>query len=872
MKSIAKWSILVLLSLALLLAFTACGEDDVNAGGDDTDLPAVDDDTSDDDVADDDDDDNDDDDDDDNDDDDDDDDDDNDDDDTTPPIPTTPGFVFVPHGQFTMGSPVTEVGRGPDETQHDVTLTRSFEIKGTEVTQGQFEGLMDFNPSYFPRRGRTPLRPVEQVSWYDALAYANRLSSEAGYAPCFALSDIECDDGEPGDAVDYCKDNGGIHTATVVLDGADSIYDCAGFRLPTEAEWEYAARAATTTPFFNGAVTHPACTPLDPAMDAIGWYCGNAEDQTHPVGEKTANAWGLHDMSGNVLEWTWDWYQRDYPGDVTDPEGGAEGNFRVARSCGIRYSGAGRCRAADRAGHTPDYRTPFAGFRLVRTLPVDDDVPMVNALAPIVDETAAKQAADYPDALPFTFTREDVGEPLTPTEITEFTRKITGLWRDAGYLDWVLHTSHGMDASTGLEDYKLYWQDTRAIKDGDVVTFEHYGGADNIMIRTPKIFNNAAAGYLMSGDPKMALIVEQYAKGMVALFHGMMWTDNDPEDYIMARAIFTQNHSYTQDGRDTVIDYDPVKVERYDWNAHTIPNDLNPYWGPIWVRNMRSKDDVPHIYRSVPMLKRVVEEAPDQNVRDAAQLALDHLTGFAKDITDSGFYIRTKDQQGNPYISLNEYGMVNDLGSFVIYEPLAPKAECNAKLASALIAYGNDLGVDCENGIGWLYELVASTGHYFNWAIIRYFHAATITNALMAEQNDVAFELLGGLAERSTDMMNDEQGRLDNLEWDADAAAFLLAAATAGLPLTSEEARLIMDIYSFSADQFGPWPNWDLWDPSVPDGQQAFQPSRDFGDDRAVRPEELLFLIEYCYAPFRNPAGASLIDCAVVADPAQWGE
>ncbi|MBW2699750.1 MAG: hypothetical protein JRF33_02935 [Deltaproteobacteria bacterium] len=491
---------------------------------------------------------------------------------------------------------------------------------------------------------------------------------------------------------------------------------------------------------------------------------------------------------------------------------------------------------------------------------------------------AGADASGLPESLPFEFTRDDVGEAVTATQVTDFTRAITGAWKEVDYFRWCSWHSHGLDASFDPEmpDYKLYWQDTRAIKEGDTITFEHYGGADNLMIRTSKVLAQAASGYLMSGDPLMGELVAQYAKGMVALFLGMVWGNEDPPiTSIMARAIFTLNHSYSiEEGRNVVVDYDPAKVEKYDWNAHTIPNSENPTWGDIWVRNMRSKDDLPHIFRAAPLLLRVAEDGQDEHIREAARTAYEYLQAFARDIVDNTYLIRTKGIDGVPYVPMEEDNpdSIKDLACLRCFEAVLPNAECDAKLTTALVAYGEPLENACENGISPHYEAVATAGHYFNYAIVRYFHLAAITNALTLRQDTVAGELLAGLAQRTDEMMADETERLEHGEWDADMASFLVAAAASGLPLTSAEVHKIHDEYGASATHYVAWPNWDLWDASIPDGTYDYKPSRNDGERTHVRPEELAYFLQYCYSPWRNPAGVQLIDCEVVADPSRWGE
>jgi formylglycine-generating enzyme required for sulfatase activity len=189
---------------------------------------------------------------------------------------------------------------------------------------------------------------VSGVSWYDAVAYCNALSSIRGLDRCYACDTQGCDV-----APDY--------------DGTTkTIYDCPGFRLPTEAEWERAYRANTQTAFYNGDIS--VCDGADPNADKIGWYDENAADQLHPVARKQANAWGLFDLAGNLREWCHDVYVDDLGSSpVNDPGGPASGASRVWR--GGSYGGIVRgLRAAFRSQITPEFRCAYQGFRCARGL------------------------------------------------------------------------------------------------------------------------------------------------------------------------------------------------------------------------------------------------------------------------------------------------------------------------------------------------------------------------------------------------------------------------------------------------------------------------------------------------------------------------
>ncbi len=238
------------------------------------------------------------------------------------------GFIRISAGSFTMGSPASEAERGPDETQHQVTLTHTFYLQSTEVTQTAYRALMGSNPSYFSDCGGSC--PAEQVSWYDAIAYANALSESMGLRACYG-------------------------TDGTVL-GGGSVYDCEGYRLPTEAEWEYAARAGSTRARYG-------------YLSRVAWLWKNSGATTHPVGQLQPNAWGLYDMLGNVSEWTHDWYAEDYGNGnstVIDPVGASSGVTRVYRGGGWGSDPAG-ARAAFRANVEPFWRNYTLGFRLARS-------------------------------------------------------------------------------------------------------------------------------------------------------------------------------------------------------------------------------------------------------------------------------------------------------------------------------------------------------------------------------------------------------------------------------------------------------------------------------------------------------------------------
>jgi formylglycine-generating enzyme required for sulfatase activity len=231
---------------------------------------------------------------------------------------TSMRFMLIPAGSFMMGSPPDELGRGGDESQHRVTLTKGFYMGITEVTQGQWRQIMGNNSSHFRDCGADC--PVEFVSWNDCQEFIKRLNQREGGKK---------------------------------------------YRLPTEAEWEYACRAESTTAFANGSITGTGCGH-DPNLDVMGWYCGNSGKKPHPVAQRKPNAFGLYDMHGNIWEWCQDWYGPYLSGDVNDPTGPSSGSTRVLRGGGWHEDVAG-CRSALRVGRSPTSSAGTMGFRLALT-------------------------------------------------------------------------------------------------------------------------------------------------------------------------------------------------------------------------------------------------------------------------------------------------------------------------------------------------------------------------------------------------------------------------------------------------------------------------------------------------------------------------
>ncbi len=226
-------------------------------------------------------------------------------------------LLLIPKGTFMMGSPESEQGRNVDETQHEVTISKDYYLGVYEITQAQYEKVMGKNPSLFQGAivgNENAYLPVDNVSWDVVVEF------------CKKLSDLPEE-----------KKAGRM------------------YRLPTEAEWEYACRAGSKTAY--------SFDDEEGLLPEYGWFSRNSSRRTHTVGLLEPNAWGLHDMHGNVWEWCSDWYEEYPKGAVSDPTGPKEGSDRVIRGGSWDYEAA-HCRSANRNGRDPSFRFDYYGFRV----------------------------------------------------------------------------------------------------------------------------------------------------------------------------------------------------------------------------------------------------------------------------------------------------------------------------------------------------------------------------------------------------------------------------------------------------------------------------------------------------------------------------
>lgn len=477
----------------------------------------------------------------------------------------------------------------------------------------------------------------------------------------------------------------------------------------------------------------------------------------------------------------------------------------------------------------------------------------------------------------FAITRKDDGAFPEPIEINEFTDAYASFLKRTDFIGWIDRHAQGLatDNPWGMPDYKIWWTHAFMVRDADLVTLSFRTPPDNTTQSVGRVLGATAGLYMQSGDKTSRALSLGLIRGLSATFDGMVWGDEDPViDTIMARTIFNRSHETTlEGGRRLLVDYESVRFEEVELRHDTIHNPDNPTWGDIYIRNKRSKDDFPFIYRNMAMLVELAHRTGDPEVRRDVVRLVGQMRAMAADIVEHDYCIRTKDFEGKPYIPLMQDKTVEDFATYRAYESFVPLGECTGKLSTAYLASGEALENNCENedtafyGDGYLYEELAIAAHFCATDLIWNYHVAALAMALLFDDMETARKLLDGLAARIDGLWTDKRAP-DYTEWWPEVAQLLVLSAAYGLPLTGGEARLIQSLWLESTSFYEDSVCWDPWDSSIPEGTVCEVMPRRYaqtGDGEAsrahIRIEEMLSPFEYCASPYRSTSGAMFINC-----------
>ncbi len=520
-----------------------------------------------------------------------------------------------------------------------------------------------------------------------------------------------------------------------------------------------------------------------------------------------------------------------------------------------------------------------------------DDYICMNGDTDLVDSEngdSESESVELPEdipvlnsSLPVVVTRDAAGDALTEAEVSDFTRTMGAFYKQIDYFRWVWRHSHGLANDNEWEQpgYKIWWTHGLAVKEGRHVTFRHLEGSDNTMAKMTRILPAIIGLYQSSDDALYRDLLLDYLHGFSATFDCMSWGEDDPvQEGIMARTFYHRNHSYElDDGRQVSIDYDPMRKVTEERRHSNVHNPNNPTYGDIYVRNRRSKDDFPYGYRMMIAIIRLIRTTTDDTVSEDAIRLYRQMRTLAKDIVEQGYKIRTKETNGEVWIPTMENGVTEDYASFVNFEDLFPNAECNAKLSTALLAEGEALENTCNDGDGGAYETAAINSQFWASNMIWGYHQTAVALSLALGDFEHTRKLLDGLIARLDGIRTDERAP-GVPEWYPDLAQLLVLSAAYGVPLTAEEARIVMEQYSQATTHYLEFKSWDLWSDALPDGEYEYIPDRNTYDAQGekeksyVRPTEIVNLFEYCASPLKHPQGAVFIDCDILMDPARWGE
>ncbi|MDB4937355.1 MAG: hypothetical protein JWP87_4327 [Labilithrix sp.] len=456
-------------------------------------------------------------------------------------------------------------------------------------------------------------------------------------------------------------------------------------------------------------------------------------------------------------------------------------------------------------------------------------------------------------ALPVSFSRPDVGAPLTQAELDAATDKLIALLTDTHYFDVVDQRIHGWPQTQPGFWYGTWWSGVTITKQAGKVTYTHSAdGADNNGLRTAPYLEGACYAHLLWGKPLTAQLVRRMARGYSSWALSMKRSAGDTATTMLSRAIYPASVASAEGGRNLFIDYGLDRPGIDNPATEYVHLATNPTFGDVWIKNKRSKDDMGHIFRSMAQIEPCVARLDPAGQADVAQMKALY-TSWSLAVEAGGWSIATLDKSATVYTP--------PLTETLAHYELIANVECPGALMMRLLGHGDPGSLSCGSGVSNAEILLGSQMNNSVKQILRTHHEAAVNMALLTKQSAPALALLQGLAARvdSDGAAAASASPPANVNPN-DIVALLLHAANTGVPLTSQEVRWLHGRLASAWTSYRAPANattYAVFDAATPDGTYAFDPG---GSGMSF--SDIGLLLGSCASPFRNPTARPILDCA----------
>ncbi len=454
-------------------------------------------------------------------------------------------------------------------------------------------------------------------------------------------------------------------------------------------------------------------------------------------------------------------------------------------------------------------------------------------------------------SLPWSYTRPEDGAPLGAQEVSDVTDVFLDLLTRTHYFDFIDRRVHGWPESdpAGGYWYATWWSGADVVKANGSITYRHNAvGADNNGLRTAQLLEGACFGSLLWHDAGIEHLARRLMRGFNSWILAMQEQANDPDGVLLTRAAYPA--SFTDTDRQISVDYslDRPGVDNPATDYVHIPN--NPYWGDVYVKNKRSKDDIGHMLRAIAQLDACDGKLAEPGAEDDLLAMRKNYIAWSRRVEDDAWTIATRDQNGKLWLPPDQLANFTLLGN----------AECTEMLAIRLLGrFAPSSELSCGDGIGALDPAIMKASHS-NGEILRSFHEAAAGTALVTGNDSLALALDKGLARRVEEgLAGLEAGTPPPFLTNEALASLMIHSVNVGVPLTWHEVRFLDDRIREAHDSFVDALNdvtFNTADASIPDGTYPFAPSGSGIDFKLLGA-----LLGSCASPYANPASKPILDC-----------